>query len=96
LCAASPDPKPAQLLTESLSKLANLSERSQSVQAWALMELGPGTTQAVKAIAPESSLGYLLAWEYLARKTKPASVAEWPENVRPLGLVGSAIGALSP
>lgn len=96
LCAASPDPKPAQLLTESLSKLANLSERSQSVQAWALMELGPGTTHAVKAIAPESSLGYLLAWEYLARKTKPASVAEWPENVRPLGLVGSAIGALSP
>jgi hypothetical protein len=98
ICGEAKSPTAAKSLNAALAELANLSPRSQAVRAWAQMELLRAQTDpteaTVKAITPDSALGHLLAWELLARRTAPSSVEAWPAPVRPLGLVGSALGSM--
>ncbi len=100
LCARAADPGPGQRLNDFLQKLpANLPPRAQAVRAWSQMELlrSPGATvtdAAVKAIVPPAALGHQLAWEVLARRTKPATLDDYPEQVRAVGYVGKALGLL--
>jgi hypothetical protein len=97
ICAESKAPDPAKKLNAALAELGNLSPRSQAVRSWAQMELLrsphlPATVAAVKAIVPETSLGHLIAWEVLARRT--ASPDGSPDSARPLALVGAALGSM--
>jgi hypothetical protein len=99
LCADAKSPEAAKGLHATLTGLSNLSPRSQAVRAWAQMELLQSphlvvTESAVKSISPETALGHRLAWECLARRTTPGGVDGWPEPVRPLGMVGSALGSI--
>jgi hypothetical protein len=80
-------------LNDVLAGFQNLSPQSQAARAWAQMEMRPATADGVKAIVPESSLGHLLAWEWLARQS-PDAVKNPPPAARPLSLVGTALGSL--
>jgi hypothetical protein len=100
LCGRASQTDAAKRLSDLLQKLPGaLSPRAQAIRALALLELlrgspGPVSEADVKAITPPTSLGHLLAWEVLARKTLPSDVSAWPEPARPLGYTGTALGLL--
>jgi hypothetical protein len=97
LCARAKDGPGRRLRDVLRNHTGPMSPRAQTVRALTLWELlrAPWATVSeadVKAITPPTALGHLLAWEVLARRTTPASVDSWPEAVRPLGLIGTALG----
>jgi hypothetical protein len=98
LCARISDAGPGQRLHDVLINYSGtMSPRAQTIRALALWELLRGATATVteakvKEITPPTTLGHLLAWETLARRTTPANLDGWPDAVRPLGLIGMALG----